>query len=336
MPNRRWIATCLLAVLVILGAAAPARADSVTADLDSHLRDIAQAAQELTHIDGELAGARVALETMRAEVGERRDRLRQWGVTLYVSGRSADPVASGLQESALGEYRRAVQGARAAGERVRGVQETRSSTERKLQASRSSYQTLLVDVIRRQQILRAEAAATTGGIGSVALGAYVSAQYRMALEQPECHLSGAVLAGIGKAESNHGRLLAEDGTAIDAIIGVALDGTGGNAAVRDTDGGRLDGDTVWDRAIGPFQFLSTYWGSAGRDGNGDGRVDAQNIHDAAWSAAVKLCSSGDLSDPAVLRGALHAYNRSWVYVDRVIELARAYADERLGLWALES
>ena len=42
------------------------------------------------------------------------------------------------------------------------------------------------------------------------------------------------------------------------------------AGIRDTDSGRWDGDVVWDRAVGPMQFIASTWQSLGRDGNGDG------------------------------------------------------------------
>ncbi|MEZ5230266.1 MAG: M23 family metallopeptidase [Acidimicrobiales bacterium] len=68
-----------------------------------------------------------------------------------------------------------------------------------------------------------------------------------------------VVAGIGKIESDHGRFggatLQPDGTISPAIIGIPLNGTNGTARIPDTDDGRYDGDTLWDRAVGPFQFI---------------------------------------------------------------------------------
>ena len=66
--------------------------------------------------------------------------------------------------------------------------------------------------------------------------------------------------------------------------------------------------------------------TVGRDGNGDGRADPDNIYDAALGAAVYLCRSGDLSAEPALRGAYLTYNRSLVYVDTVIGFATAYRD----------
>ena len=38
----------------------------------------------------------------------------------------------------------------------------------------------------------------------------------------------------------------------------------GFAAIRDTDGGRYDGDPVWDRAVGPMQFIPVDVAALGR------------------------------------------------------------------------
>jgi len=97
------------------------------------------------------------------------------------------------------------------------------------------------------------------------------------------------------------------------------------AAIPDSDGGRWDGDTVWDRAVGPMQFLPGTWRSLGRDGSGDQVADPNNLFDAAVSAAGYLClSGGDLTDPTRLRQAVYSYNHSWPYVDAVLGWARLY------------
>jgi hypothetical protein len=98
------------------------------------------------------------------------------------------------------------------------------------------------------------------------------------------------------------------------------------ARIPDSDGGRWDGDTAWDRAVGPMQFIPSTWRSLGRDGNDDGVADPNNLFDSAVSAAAYLCLSvdGSLSDPAVLRQAIYNYNHSWPYVDAVLGWARLY------------
>ncbi|MGO2634339.1 MAG: lytic murein transglycosylase [Galactobacter sp.] len=76
------------------------------------------------------------------------------------------------------------------------------------------------------------------------------------------------------------------------IYGIALNGGDKVAAIPDTDQGKLDGDTKWDRAVGPMQFIPSTWASVKQDGNGDGMVDVQQIDDAALSAGIYLCDAG--------------------------------------------
>jgi len=168
-------------------------------------------------------------------------------------------------------------------------------------------------------------------IPALTLRAYREAAAWAAGYDAGCRLPWTVLAGIGRIESNHGLFggpatrFSPSGTVSPRITGPPLDGNG-VASIPDSDGGRWDGDTTWDRAVGPMQFLPGTWRSLGRDGNGDGVADPGNLFDAAVSAAAYLCLSGggDLTDPARLRRAVYAYNHSWPYVDAVLGWARLY------------
>jgi hypothetical protein len=146
-------------------------------------------------------------------------------------------------------------------------------------------------------------------------------------------LPWSVLAAIGKVESDHGRLggarLQPDGTVAPRIIGVALDGSPGVARILDTDGGRYDGDTAYDRAVGPMQFIPSTWAAFGIDASGSGTADPHNVVDAVHSAARYLCANG-ASDPARMGQAILAYNRSRDYRDRVLHIAAGYAADGTG------
>jgi membrane-bound lytic murein transglycosylase B len=170
---------------------------------------------------------------------------------------------------------------------------------------------------------------TASGIPDAALTAYQRAARSMAAADPGCHLPWQLLAAIGRVESNHGRfggsVMTKDGKAVPPIYGVRLDGTGGFAAIPDTDGGALDGDAQFDRAVGPMQFLPASWRVVGRDGNRDGAIDPQDINDAALAAGVYLCAGpGDMKDPAQLRATVFRYNHAQPYVDLVVAVMEQY------------
>lgn len=158
------------------------------------------------------------------------------------------------------------------------------------------------------------------GIPGVMLDAYQRAARTLAATQPGCHLSWSVLAGIGRIESGHasdGRIDAA-GNTLGPILGPRLDGSAGMAAIPDTDHGLLDGDPVWDRAVGPMQFIPSSWRSWGVG-------SPNNIYDSTLAAGRYLCAGGaDLSDPAQLQMAVYRYNHSATYVDVVLRWAAAY------------
>jgi hypothetical protein len=112
-------------------------------------------------------------------------------------------------------------------------------------------------------------------------------------------LSWAVLAAIGKVESDHGRA---------RLPGVR---SGWNAA----------------GAAGPMQFgigkgrAGNAWARYGGDFDRDGHPSVYDPGDAIPAAARYLCAHGA---PHRLDRALFAYNRSWSYVARVKRLARRY------------
>ena len=218
-----------------------------------------------------------------------------------------------------------------------------------------------------------------GGLSVVTVDAYIRAAARSS-----CSVDWALLAGIGKIESNHGRLggafVSGSGQVSTTIMGPLLDGGetereidearpaedrwieareeaarrtaqaafetsflgllrgvegvgntvdgelddqgNGFAVVVDSDGGRLDGNERWDRAIGPMQFLPETWSKWATDGNWDGVSDPHNLYDAAASAARFLChlSATRGSSPSTF---VLGYNGSGSYVRSVLATAQA-------------
>ncbi|WP_207207013.1 lytic transglycosylase domain-containing protein [Agromyces binzhouensis] len=166
------------------------------------------------------------------------------------------------------------------------------------------------------------------GIPARALSAYALAHVAIAEEEPTCGLDWTTIAAIGAIESGHGShggsVLEASGMVRPTILGPALDGDG-VAAIHDTDGGVLDGDVTWDRAVGPMQFIPSTWDQWGADANGDGVADPSQIDDAAHAAARYLCASGPMTTPDGWREAVFSYNHLDSYVDKVARLANGYA-----------
>ncbi|MGW5744361.1 lytic transglycosylase domain-containing protein [Amycolatopsis sp. NPDC003861] len=176
---------------------------------------------------------------------------------------------------------------------------------------------------------RAGSAGISGSLGipGSMLKAYKNAADILAKEQPDCHLDWALIASIGRIESNHARggYVNANGDTLEPILGPVLNGAGAFAAIRDTDGGKYDGDAVWDRAVGPTQFIPSTWRGYASDGNGDGVSNPNNIYDETLATARYLCSGGlDLSTDAGQRIAVRRYNNSSSYVDTVLAWATAY------------
>lgn len=182
-----------------------------------------------------------------------------------------------------------------------------------------------VDLVDAEWASRVAAAT---GIPRRAVIAYAAADLTVAHEQPSCAIGWNTLAGIGWVESRHGSYggsrLDESGLVTPRILGPRLDGDG-VAAIADTDGGNLDGDDRWDRAVGPLQFIPETWRRWGADGDADGTRDPNHIDDAALAAARYLCRSGPMATETAWRDAVFTYNPLTRYIDDVAIRANEYA-----------
>lgn len=174
------------------------------------------------------------------------------------------------------------------------------------------------------------------GIPKPTCEAYLSAEEKIKEVRPKCkNLSWTLLAGIGKIESHHGTFMGRKvidkygdkyGNVEPPVIGPVLDGTNHTQRIYDTDNGKYDNDTVYDRAVGPTQFIPQTWESVAQDGDDDGDTDPQNVFDSALSTAALLCGKGavDMSDPKTEHDAIFRYNHSEQYVSDVLNAKAEY------------
>ncbi|MFD5452532.1 lytic transglycosylase domain-containing protein [Streptomyces sp. NPDC127100] len=164
------------------------------------------------------------------------------------------------------------------------------------------------------------------GIPATVLDAYKKAESELRQAKPGCNLPWQLLAAIGKVESGQARggRVDANGTTTGRIIGPQLDGNG-FALIKDTDNGVYDGNSSYDNAVGPMQFIPSTWAWAGRDGNGDGLKDPNNVYDAALAAGHYLCRNGwDLAVQADLNRAILSYNNSQDYLNTVLSWLEYY------------
>ncbi|MEU2619191.1 lytic transglycosylase domain-containing protein [Streptomyces sp. NPDC007157] len=168
--------------------------------------------------------------------------------------------------------------------------------------------------------------AAEAGIPATVLDAYKKAEAELRGSKPGCNLPWQLLAAIGKVESGQARGgdVDAEGNTLHRILGPQLDGNG-FALIQDTDGGQYDGNSQYDQAVGPMQFIPSTWAWAGRDGNGDGVKDPNNVYDAALAAGHYLCRNGwDLSVQADMNSAILSYNNSQDYLNLVLSWYEFY------------
>ncbi len=173
------------------------------------------------------------------------------------------------------------------------------------------------------------------GVPDRVLTAYHSAEVLLARTRPGCAMPWWLLAGIGKVESGHasGGRVDRHGRTRGEVLGPLLDGSlAGTMVVEDTDRGVMDGDTAFDRAVGPMQFLPGTWRTVGTDADRNGTADPHDVDDAAATAGVYLCrGGGSMTDPDQMRAAVLRYNGSDEYADAVIAWGTSYRDRAVAV-----
>lgn len=366
VPGQAHISPALGAVRVEGTAAAAAQAayDEVAARLQAATTARVAAEAELAA----LAAREVALtDVIAAETASRKDAglavsaaraaVAQAAVGSYVVSTTYDDLSrvmdvdSSVEVGTVQTYTEASREDRQAAAQVATTELRRASRALDAaQVERIDVRARTIEVtVAREQAAADEAAATeelavkaverdaaratsrVSGVdfSLVALDAYWTA----AATQPRCGIEWWVLAGISRVEGRHGTYgrseLGPDGQVSPDIIGIALTGDNQTQHIADSDGGALDGDPTYDRAVGPMQFIPTTWARWSRDGDGDGDRDPQNLYDATAAAAAYLCAGRTLDTEEGIRAGYFSYNHSEAYVENVLSHAYAYRQLRI-------
>lgn len=335
-----------------------ARATQVRAhaDADTKAALLVQATERVSQLDDSQRRAATAVVSAH-------DRVRSLAVAAYVTGGPGSPVNALLSAESIGDFarRQAIfttvandsaaalagyvrardEAARATLRSVDGLAAARAATavadQRTTVADAAALRASSTLAARRALLILTTDAVSIPGtdVPRLVLDAYQRAALRVRGEG--CQLAWWGLAGIGKVESNHGRAqhahLTPIGDLVPHIIGIQLNGSDGTQAVPATDGGKYDGDPLFDHAVGPMQFLPSTWKVWGRDGHGAGDPDPNNVYDAALGAASYLCAASTaLFTDDGLRTAYLSYNHSDDYVTEVLAYAHVYqAADAAGL-----
>ncbi len=302
-------------------SAALAGAQAIVSGSAAQLQKLQTQDDQLT---SELATQTAQKKQAAVDLASARASLRAIAVSIYVNGSPDDSADEDLEIAtqhlaqrgltsvvSIDQSDRAVAAAATVDRLTHAMTDAlsqRTTVRQSIIEAQQSRQQAAADVARYTQAVSdaqtdvAVARATATVVGAdfqlVAFDAYLRAAASMAQTDPSCDIPWWALAGITRVESRHGQFggstLLANGDTSQPIIGIPLDGENNTAVIPDTDGGALDGDPVYDHAVGPMQFIPSTWRRWERDGNGDGVADPNNVYDAAATAAHYLCASGPM------------------------------------------
>jgi cell wall-associated NlpC family hydrolase len=310
-PRHRWRPLLALGVLSALATltvpgrveAAPARPVASAVDAYAEARtalvsaeaDLSGAETERIAAEQETADAQAALDRAEARLANQRDRYATLSAEYYVRQGADDQDVNDSMYLALSGRRQALDRAKDA-EKDAKEELRRSQRTLRDRTKAAGKATERRDDARGKADRKGAEADTaisdTGArdLSAVSYLAYRDAAAGVAERHPECRLPAAVLAGIGRISSGHGR---NEGASVDHLgrAEPVLRGLRG-AKAADTDHGEIDGDPTVDVAMGPMQIAPVAWRSASTDGDADGTADPDDIFDAAATTAEMLCAPG--------------------------------------------
>ena len=274
----------------------------------------------------QVSSASASLEAARQRLDENRSRFAAIAVYAYMDrgGRGIDAEAGSQRGVALASSRlrsdeRDVRDAQKQLDAARDASRNAASTEGRFQARVTTLDQQAAEPLANLDQLLKEIAPTLPG---AAFSAYRRASSSLKETDARCEIPAALLVGIGRIMSNHGRAagsqLQTGGLASDLLIGL----TGAPSA--DTDGGRVDLSPVTDSRVGPLQVLPAQW----LEFLPVGAIESSPewLYSSAIVAGRVLCSaSRELKSNEGIHRALNAFTKNASLTEAILGSARQIA-----------
>lgn len=274
----------------------------------------------------QVSSASASLESARQRLDDNRSRFAAIAVYAYMDrgGRGIDAEAGSQRGVALASSRlrsgeRDVRDAQKQLDAAHDASRNAASTEGRFQARVTTLDQQAAEPLANLEQLLKEIAPTLPG---AAFSAYRRASSSLKETDARCEIPAALLVGIGRIMSNHGRAagsqLQTGGLASELLIGL----TGGPSA--DTDGGRVDLSPVTDSRVGPLQVLPAQW----LEFLPVGAIESSPewLYSSSIVAGRVLCSaSRELKSNEGIHRALNAFTKNASLTEAILGSARQIA-----------
>lgn len=306
---------CLQVPMIDAGASTATSPQVALDDYDHALQPVLEAHRRYESLRGSVANATserthasLAVDEALAIRSEGRDRFASVAVGAYMErgGRRASSVDDPQLGLALLSAR-----LRTDDHRLEVAEERLAEAEQAVRAVLGAQQRALRDVeaaeadLRHvEEILDEVVAAELPSLSGSAFSAYRRSAAELAAEVPQCNAPAALLVGLGRIMSNHGRVEGSSVSPAGHVSGPLRSLFG--APMPDTDGGRIDGSETDDVRIGPMQLLPAQW-EARTPLDRSSLTSPEWISASSLAAGRALCSTeADLATDAGLHRALTA------------------------------
>ena len=274
----------------------------------------------------QVSSASASLETARQRLDENRSRFAALAVYAYMDrgGRGVNAEAGSQRGVALASSR-----LRSDERDVRIAQENlddsldaardAAGTEDRAQSRVATLDQKAAEPLATLDQRLKEVAPTLPG---AAFSAYRRASSTLKETDDRCEVPAALLVGIGRIMSNHGRtedsLLQTGGLTSDRLVGLA------GSPTADVDGGQIDLSPVTDSRVGPLQVLPAQWLEFLPVGAIESSPDW--IFSSAIVTGRVLCSAGkELKSNEGIHRALNAFTKNASLTEAILGSARQIA-----------